>query len=202
MITIIIIILIIFIIINYKTKDRLTNISILKQSQVDSYSDMKTGDLIFIVNKDYQIKLCYFIIVDDDHVQIIQRNNYGYLFLESIDNVLNKYTKVNNYKIIYFPLLKSITNEQKNQLTYSLHGFYPSSQPINVIIRLNQKSIDYFKCPFFLSKILLDLKLLKLGNNINCINDPNECLQEFYKNSSYLMIENYMEHNIIELEDS
>lgn len=154
------------------------------------YQNMKTGDLIVVTDKNYDIKTILFIYHDkiDDNVEYIIRKHNGYLQKKPINNLFN-ITSYRNKHLIWLPLLSPLSALESKAVDESLIKFYPNTVPINAVVKKKGQH-DFIKCGDFLIKLFHDIKVVKLLKP-TCYNDPINCIQQKYKNSVYLPLDEY-----------
>ena len=123
-----------------------------------------------------------------DNIEYIIRKNNGYLQKKPI-NFLFKSNKYHNKHFIWLPLMFPLKRIELKAIDNSLQKFYPNTVPVNVVVRKNKKR-DFVKCGDYIIKLLHDIDVVKLLKP-TCFNDPINCIQQEYKNSIYLPLEEY-----------
>lgn len=183
-----------------KTTNHLKNFTLKRDNLDVVYSDMKSGDVILVTDDNYDIKFVYILykhnLDDGEQIKYINKDRNNYLELLPIINLKNKYK---NEKLLWMRLKYSLSDEQIRAVDDALTKFYPQELDINAVLNYNDNMQDFFHYPLYMAKIFFAMGTMNIIRP-DCLSDPDECYQEFYKNSTFLQGSKYITDELIELD--
>ena len=153
----------------------------------DVYTDMKTGDLLLIMNGNNKIKSLWMVYNDDNQTVGYVKENNGLLETRPIVELLKQHKRVK-----WMRLLEPLNESKLWKIQRSINSMYVNQTniKINLVLIMDNKQRYFLECLLYYAKILFDIGVLKFDNP-QCILDPTECIQQFYRNSTFITAINY-----------